>query len=72
MTATIVGKEKKNDVLQGTSGDDVIVGLSGNDQIFGNGGYDHICGGMVTTRSMVAAVYDGIFGEDGNDYLGPW
>jgi hypothetical protein len=27
LTATIVGKEKKDDVLQGTSGDDVIIGL---------------------------------------------
>src|ERR671924_625310 len=45
LDATIIGKDKKDDVLQGTAGDDVIVGLGGNDQIFGNGGSDHICGG---------------------------
>ena len=44
-TATIVGKENSNDVLQGTEESNVIVGLSGNDQIFGNGGDYVICGG---------------------------
>jgi Ca2+-binding RTX toxin-like protein len=44
-TATMVGKENSNDVLQGTEENNVIVGLSGNDQIFGNGGDDVICGG---------------------------
>jgi Ca2+-binding RTX toxin-like protein len=42
LNATIVRKEKKNNVLQGPSGDDVIVGLGGDDQIFGNDGDDDL------------------------------
>ena len=58
--ATIVGKDNKGDVIQGTPGDDVIVGLGGNDIIYGNGGNDIICGGDGA---------DQIFGGDGNDKL---
>lgn len=75
LTATIVGKEKKNDVLQGTEGTDVIVGLSGNDQIFGNGGNDHMCGGTGDDHIEGGTGNDKLFGEEqvvggtGNDIL---
>jgi hypothetical protein len=60
LTATIVGKERKNDVLEGTSGNDIIVGLGGNDQIFGNDGEDHACGGTGN---------DGFRGGYGDDFM---
>ena len=66
LTATIVGKEHKDKVIQGTERDDVIVGRGGNDLIFGNGGDDHICGGAGSDHLEGNNCNDRLFGGDGN------
>jgi Ca2+-binding RTX toxin-like protein len=70
LTATIVIKHVRNEVIFGMQGDDVIVALGGNNDIIsGRDGNDTICGGSGDDVINGGNGNDTIFGGNGNDRI---
>jgi hypothetical protein len=63
----IIGKDNKNDVIDGLGGDDIILGLGGHDRLYGGAGNDTLEGGAGNDRLDGGTGNDTMAGDIGND-----
>jgi len=63
----LIGKDNKDDVIDGLGGDDIILGLGGHDRLSGSAGNDTLFGGAGNDRLDGGTGNDNMAGDVGDD-----